>query len=120
MISIANLLVELGAAGVSLRVEDGQLIASPGRLLTPALREAIRASKPALLDVISGRQAALDAYEADNPPDFAGAPVLLRPVALMEIEPGKWFACDPALVAFSRAWNAEAKAKWLKEHPCER
>ena len=49
------LLADLGARGVTLAAEDGQLkVQAPKGALTPALRDALAAHKPALLARLAG------------------------------------------------------------------
>ena len=119
MTSAMNLLETLRQAGISLRVEGADLMASPAGRLTPELRAALRGRKAELLAFLAddGRQAALDAYDADEPPT---RPVELRQAVLLELEPGKWLAVAPALLDLVARWNAEAREKWLKRNPCER
>jgi hypothetical protein len=63
------------------------------------------------------RDEALAAYDRDNPPSRT---VELRRVVLLEMEPGQWWALAPWVVEWAEAWNAEARAKWLKENPDQR
>ena len=54
-----NLLLSLRSAGLTVRVDGGKLIVSPGEKLTPGQREAIKANKAALIVAVAGESEVL-------------------------------------------------------------
>ena len=68
----ADLLVQVRSAGITLDVADGQLRVRPASKLTDALRDALRACKPELIELIERR--ALDAPMTRNNPTKSTTP----------------------------------------------
>ena len=52
----ADLLAALQAAGLTVEADDDRLVVAPAEMLTDALRELIRAAKPALMATLAGAQ----------------------------------------------------------------
>ncbi len=107
--TLTELLTKLQASGIDLAVKDDRLVCkAPKGALTPELAEAVRAHKPALIDLISHRAATADSAESPIEPIPPGGrrPLttaqeslvfrqLLEPGSAFLNLPGAWHLCGP-------------------------
>jgi amino acid adenylation domain-containing protein len=114
-LSLLELLSDLRARGISLSVTDGQLkVSAPKGALTPALQLELRASKDALLAVLSATTSAVDAPSLA--PIQAYDPTLPAPLSaaqhrlwfVEQLHPGTAFLNLPFTVRLQGNLNVQA------------